>query len=411
MLVVMIRASNFPVLLCIALYERQRYRDTTLAEQLGDFAEKYVGSLPRRLKAAGEPDNVPSGCSNSSAAGFENSRRDIGAVFEIEREVGSFYTGWDDDADADIDDVGESELPILDLDEPEEDATASPRRDSTGEPVHSSSVPYTASPGRVESIRSRRSSMPASPSPRISPTDAPGPTGRSRPDRPRRNSSIQDPSPLARLFISPSPELPKRLRDKRHSMLHSMSMSSSGSQPILSSLVSPIRKHTRIPSLSSVPERIKRVAHIHRPSVGTIEEGRKVSFKAQEPIPFPISPVAREEGTPTRKIPSRAPALSKSPEVIHIKEESTETLREPTQSTSVPQTHTREATTETSFIIGKASEVAEEIRDSSNKEDEWRVRLDKIDERQQRIEKMLARLVGDKYADVFSADEGSGRSV
>ena len=50
----MIRASNFPVLLVIALYERQQYRDTTLAEQLGDFAERYVGSLPRRLKAAGK---------------------------------------------------------------------------------------------------------------------------------------------------------------------------------------------------------------------------------------------------------------------------------------------------------------------------------------------------------------------
>jgi len=60
MIVVMIRASNLPVLLCIALYERQQYRDTTLAEQLGDFAEKYVGSLPRRLKAAGRLQ-VPSG--------------------------------------------------------------------------------------------------------------------------------------------------------------------------------------------------------------------------------------------------------------------------------------------------------------------------------------------------------------
>jgi hypothetical protein len=54
MIVVMIRASNLPVLLCIALYERHPSRDTTLAEQLGDFAEKYVGSLPRRLKAAGK---------------------------------------------------------------------------------------------------------------------------------------------------------------------------------------------------------------------------------------------------------------------------------------------------------------------------------------------------------------------
>lgn len=50
----MIRASNFPVLLIIALYERQQYRDTTVLEQIGDLAERYVGTIPRRLKAAGE---------------------------------------------------------------------------------------------------------------------------------------------------------------------------------------------------------------------------------------------------------------------------------------------------------------------------------------------------------------------
>jgi hypothetical protein len=320
----------------------------------------------------------------NETAGFENSRRDIGAVFEIEREVGSFYTGWDDDADADIEDGDGPQLPVLDLDESGDSPVTSPKCDNAGEPIHSASVPYTASPGPVESIRSRRSSLPASPSPRASPTGPPGPTGRPRPDRPRRNSSIQDPSPLARLFISPSPDLPKRLRDRRQSMIHGMSMSSSGSQPTLSSLVSPIRKHTRILSLSSVPERVKRVAHIHKPSVGTIEEGRKVSFKAPSPIPFPTSSNKEtEEETPSKRPPSRDPVLSKSPEVAHIKEE----------------------TTETSIIIGKASEVAEEIRDSTSKEDEWRVRLDKIDERQQRIEKMLAKLVGGKYADVFSADE------
>ena len=53
MTVFMIRASNFPVLLLIALYERQQYRETTLMERIGDYAERYVGSLPRRLKAAG----------------------------------------------------------------------------------------------------------------------------------------------------------------------------------------------------------------------------------------------------------------------------------------------------------------------------------------------------------------------
>ena len=50
----MIRASNLPVLLAIGLYERQRYRETSLMEQFGDFTERYLGSLPRRIKAAGE---------------------------------------------------------------------------------------------------------------------------------------------------------------------------------------------------------------------------------------------------------------------------------------------------------------------------------------------------------------------
>jgi len=172
-------------------------------------------------------------------------------------------------------------------------------------------------------------------------------------------------------------------------MLQSMSMSSTGSQPILSSLVSPIRKHTRIPSLSSVPERIKRIAHVHKPSVGTIEEGRKVSFKAQSPVPFPISPAVRQADGSNREAPLIEPALSKSPSAV---------------------AHIREETTETSIIIGKSSEVAEEVLETGSKEDEWRVRLDKIDERQQRIENMLTRLIAGKYADVFSADEGSGRS-
>ncbi len=50
----MIRASNFPFLLGIALYERQTYHDQTMMEQLGNAAERVFGTLPRRLKAAGE---------------------------------------------------------------------------------------------------------------------------------------------------------------------------------------------------------------------------------------------------------------------------------------------------------------------------------------------------------------------
>lgn len=359
-------------------------------------------------------------------------------MFEIEREVGSFYTGWDDDADADIEDEDEPQLPILDLGEPEDKGVTSPIRQTSeggrsGVTPHSSSMPYTASPSRVESIRSRRSSMPASPSPRISPT---GPLSPPRPgQRPRRNSSNHDPSPLARLFISPTPEIPKRLRDRRQSILHSMSMSSTASQPLISAMISPIRKHTRIPSLSSNPAKIKRVAHISKPSVGTIEEGRKVSFKAPSQLEEDeddqdeheqagTSALAKSPPTDVRideevtRVPelsksppsfaqeesSITPAMSRSPPTLaHIKEESTRTS---SLSQSPPtKSHVKE-TTETSIVIGKASEVAEEVRETMSKEDEWRVRLDRIDERQERIEKMLAKLVEEKYADVFSADEG-----
>jgi hypothetical protein len=49
----MIRASNFPVLLAIAVYERQQYNDTSVLESIWDFAEKYLGALPRVIRNAG----------------------------------------------------------------------------------------------------------------------------------------------------------------------------------------------------------------------------------------------------------------------------------------------------------------------------------------------------------------------
>ena len=50
--VTMIRASNFPVLMLISLYERRQYSDTSFMETLGDYAEHYLGTLPRKLKTA-----------------------------------------------------------------------------------------------------------------------------------------------------------------------------------------------------------------------------------------------------------------------------------------------------------------------------------------------------------------------
>jgi len=52
MVVVLIRASNLPVLMMISLYERHQYSDTGLLEALGDYAERYMGALPRKLKTA-----------------------------------------------------------------------------------------------------------------------------------------------------------------------------------------------------------------------------------------------------------------------------------------------------------------------------------------------------------------------
>lgn len=63
----MIRITNLPALLLIALYERQQYKDETLLEQLWDFLDDRVGYLPRKLRAAGElsRSRLPLGQSDS----------------------------------------------------------------------------------------------------------------------------------------------------------------------------------------------------------------------------------------------------------------------------------------------------------------------------------------------------------
>lgn len=436
----MIRASNLPVLLVISLYERQQYRDTTVMEQLGDFAERYVGSLPRRLKAAGKlsRSGILRGIADV-AAGFENSRRDIGAVFEIEREVGSFYKGWDDDFDIDAGaDDAETGLPILDLDETE-DKPSSARSDENdtsravlldGQGNGAPPGPFTSSPGVVDSVRSRRSSMPSSPSPRPSPSHPhvvfhpPSGAGLLRQ---RRNSSIHEPSPLARLFVSPPTETAKRIRDRQSTMMQSLSMSSSGSQPLFSSnMVSPTdtntntntnankQQHGRRKSLlpAPLPGRPKRKStHFPNPSIGTIDEGRKVSFRETPPtgtatntaVPFPANP-SKSSAQPKARTPAQAqdtfklksPRRSRSPS-LH---------EEPTVAASAAATTVAAASS-----IGKASDVVEELRDSQPlvRDDSWRIRLDKIEETQERIEKLLSRLVSDgdkkQFADAFSEDE------
>jgi hypothetical protein len=124
-----------------------------------------------------------------------------------------------------------------------------------------------------------------------------------------------------------------------------------------------------------------------KPSVGTIEEGRKVSFRSPSPskqqgtVPFPESPkpMAQDKGKEAETTPER----QERAKALGVVDDGSG-----------------------SIVIGKASAVVDEVRVGPSRDDEWRDRLDKLDARQERIERLLSRLVGDGEADVFSATKG-----
>ncbi|WVW79597.1 hypothetical protein I302_101566 [Kwoniella bestiolae CBS 10118] len=295
--VTMIRVSSLPILLVIALYERQSYREQTLMEQLGDFAERYVGNLPRKLKAA---------------AGFDNfgNRRDIESVFEIEREVGDFYRGWDDDvfeeSDFHLPPPIDSTSPSSSSDEAEEDGAklqinrklqngSAPNSATPTKLMFTDSAAMTASPSGLEhdletgkppsegvpspKPRKRTSSMPSQPkSPHIdirprnqsnahaqAHMQAQGPM-----TRPRRNSSMQihGPSPLAQLFMM-SPESDRGFHNRRNSMA---GMALSSSHPALSSVLGPNRRQRTILQQPPATQHVKSGSEGDTLSLGKIGE-------------------------------------------------------------------------------------------------------------------------------------------
>ncbi|ODN80904.1 hypothetical protein L202_03030 [Cryptococcus amylolentus CBS 6039] len=400
--VFMIRVSSVHILLLIALYERQSYKDQTLMEQLGDFAERYVGSLPRRLKAA---------------AGFDNfaSRSDLEAVFEIEREVGSFYAGWDDD---------------LDLDEPDillppafEDAFAneSPERegaedeDGLGERQDlfaPQSAPLTASPSRlehqIESPRPRRNSMP-------SPHRAVNQAIPQQSSLRRRNSSMHGPSPLAQLFVR-SPES-EGLRGRRTSLA---GMVATSVQPAAPSVFTPParkRGHSRSESFpatstgdqsrystSSLPRR-----GYARPSVAPITEGKTVSFASH--LKDSEDDGVVEPGAITHDQPENMGAVGRGGVSIGNKTSGTQTqplsgrsVRFPTvgdhqdlqSSFGTTAFDTKSQSPHPSEKVAKVSDVEslamvkpeEEARSKGVQE-----KLDDMDKRQKRMEEMMERLL------------------
>ncbi|WVQ93018.1 hypothetical protein IAU59_000081 [Kwoniella sp. CBS 9459] len=298
--VFMIRATSLPVLLLIGLYDRQSFREQTVMEQFGDFAERYVGSLPRKLKAA---------------AGFDNfgSRRDIETVFEIEREVGDFYRGWDEDALDDQDfqlppafDTGDSPTSSSEEETERKPSPSTPKKAGLTPPtsagsntlIFANSAPITSSPSQLEhgvhddgassaadpqqSPRPRRSSMPTAQRSPVIDIRKPPPL-----PRPRRNSSIHGPSPLAQLFVARSPETDRGLHGRRNSLA---GMALSSSHPALSSVLGPNRRPRSHSKSNSQPPSLDEMAGLQRGNRGTPPhlQGRRQQTQLPKPAFRPI---------------------------------------------------------------------------------------------------------------------------
>lgn len=327
-------------------------------------------------------------------------------VFEIEREIGSFYRGWDEDA---LDD--DLQLPpAFDDDEIDDDEAENRATNALGYP---SSAPLTASPAAAEfprdqqaqngTSRDRHNSMPSS-STRGSPVATSFPPRQMPVARPRRNSSIHEPSPLARLFIKSGvdSDVIDKLRQRRQSLV-GLAMPSSQSQPSLASALSPLspknrgRAHSR--NMSQPPQmfqplqssNLARTSPLPQPSpILEDDSARQSTLKAPKMPPL-------EEGT--KKLAFASPNLTPTPS----RPQSPAPSRSRHGGVPFPgrDASTSAASMSASGTIGKASEVEARQSDMgttgrAEEERNWRERLESMEERQMRIESMLKRLVGDE---------------
>lgn len=279
--------------------------------------------------------------------------------------------------------------------------------------THSAPTPYTASPRDMRfniPPRPRRTSMPGHQQHQaVDHANLPSPARAIAPlHRPRRNSSIHEPSPLARLFIR-SPDkssFAERMRDRRQSMVAALHMPTSSSQPILSSVLSPIRKHVRSGSggTAEIQERYRKT-HMSKPSVTPIEERSLPSSPTVDGVPLPVLASIPSEAVTEE----RANGRSRLQWVIPIrgKEEGREDMENEYQKSKEEVDKKPELESEPDVMpkpaqavsIVKASQIKEAVLGTSLPKDidfGVRGRLDRIDERQKRIEEMLQRLLKER---------------
>jgi hypothetical protein len=211
---------------------------------------------------------------------FAGAGRDIDIVFEIEKEIGDFYRGWDDegaleeeeDAPSDEDDLsklaGTSPNPLEPV---TPSATVAgtplvpfPKLSPDGMP-RSATIPVTmgASPSGTDALKKRRGSLPNTDRAVDLSALASGFSPR------KRRASIIEPSPLARLFVRSPPAELHLPRVLGHRAAISTSLGQTGTQFLANpSIVA--NDHYRHKSISAIP-------HTSAP-LQTIPSGKRVSF-------------------------------------------------------------------------------------------------------------------------------------
>jgi hypothetical protein len=218
--------------------------------------------------------------------------------------------------------------------------------------------------------------------------------------RPRRNSSIHEPSPLARLFVrSPDgPDLGDRLRERRQSIVNAINMPSSSTQPTLSSVLSPMwnRRRSRADSqpLGEVPRR----SHASRPSVTRIEEdpAGQGDESVVDPGPPPLT-------TRSVRFPRLDDGVGLGVKNGLISPRDTQDMAMPGENVG---TEERKGAEWGRKKAAKASEVEEALIERPEEEREVgesvKKRLERLEEGQRRITELLEVLVG-KAGDGTSA--------
>jgi hypothetical protein len=344
----MIRLTSFPILLAIAIYERQKFHHTSILDWIEKQLETHFGSGPRKFKNACECSSLFSSVviwiepcppfSVIDSTGFDSfagAGKDIDVVFEVEREVGDYYAGWDDDGDMDGDRV-DPDQPIVSSSDSDDETTIKARQPvQPSQPIQIAESPNRnrmespeQEPEDHDEHEDQASAMPFPRSKTIDETEghshtqagsgrrrqsspatsrhvaiaSVAPDGLIQPQPRRRRDSIIEPSPLARLFVrSPTEDSATQSGFRRH--VGSLSMSLAHPSHFGSSVFNDrLRQRRR----SLAPTEDVGIGQKH--PIGPIKEGQPASFRDPADKQLPDPPKS-EEVKPRRDTIAKATAV------------------------------------------------------------------------------------------------------